>query len=456
MGFNPFGFHLTSVLIHIVNALILYVIVLGLSASLGLAFFTALIFSVHPLLSESVNYISSRSDILLGLFLLLSLFFYARIQGRLLRSRYFYISIICFVAALLSKESALVFPLFLLVYAIVLDKGKKNNLAYFLVSLIYILVRVVVSFKFKYVGHYFPVFSLALTDIKVIAQYASLIFYPFSLHKNWLLPLVTSLKDSGFILSFLACAGMVILAIRWFKKNKLFSFGLFWFFIFIIPSLNIILLPLLNIPPALGKAIISEAWAYLAVMGMILAVCSFLLKAAVYRNAKLIVYIVLILVACFFSGLTVKRNELWAGNPVNFYKDLLWYHPANASIHYNLANAYFQQDLCGEAIKEYQTVVFLNPAHLYARNNLCNAYVKCSKFDQAVSACEELIKINPYIFKAYYNLGAAYFNQGEYAKAIVAYEKAVTLRPDFKEAAEALELVKQKIKSGEKGRREKD
>jgi hypothetical protein len=438
--FNPFGFHLTNIFIHLVNSFLFYAIVFGLSSSLAAAFFAGLIFSIHPLFSEPVNYISSRSDLLLGLFLLLSFMFYIKIRGNMLKNIYFYFSIAFFIAAVFTKESALVFPLFLMAYEILLEKeGRKNLLFYFLIPLSYILARLFLQ-SAQHPMHQFHMVPLLLTDLKIMTCYAGLVFFPFGLHKNWLLPLTHSIADSQFILSFFAVMGAMIFTWRIAKENKLFVFGMLWFLIFIIPVLNSVLLPLLNLPPSSGVVILSEAWVYLAAGGMILALSSFLVKPLL-KGKKIFLWLVLFGSICFYAFLTIGYNKIWSGNSADFYKYQLRYHPFNAEIHYNLANIYSDQDLYNFALDEYSIVLSLNSRHAYARNNIANLYLKMGDFDRSIIECKKAIELDPLLFKAYYNLGRAYFGKREYANSIKAFKYTLMLKPDFKEAKEGLEVV---------------
>ena len=114
-GLRPFGFHLTSVLLHGVNALLCFVVARRMSRSLAVGLIAALLFAVHPSHPEAVAWVTSRKDLLSTAFLLLSLWFYldAR-RGAALRAAPYAASIVCFLAALLSKVSGIALPAFLL------------------------------------------------------------------------------------------------------------------------------------------------------------------------------------------------------------------------------------------------------------------------------------------------------------------------------------------------------
>ena len=107
-GLEPFGYHLTNVLFHIINGVLVYIIILRLGLAWRVALISSCLFLVHPLQTESVSWISSRGDCLFAAFFLLSLYWY--MKGRII------LSYLSFILSLFSKETALSLPLLLLAY----------------------------------------------------------------------------------------------------------------------------------------------------------------------------------------------------------------------------------------------------------------------------------------------------------------------------------------------------
>ena len=118
-GLNPFGFHLTNLLLHIACALVIYFLFcLIFPAAKSIGLITALLFLVHPIQTEAVTYISGRADPQASLFMLLSIFFYIKhsLKTRPKNRPYLLASVVCFILALLSKETALILPLLILLF----------------------------------------------------------------------------------------------------------------------------------------------------------------------------------------------------------------------------------------------------------------------------------------------------------------------------------------------------
>lgn len=114
-GLRPMGYHLGSVLLHGLNAVLCLAVVRRLSRSLAIGFLAALLFALHPSHVEAVAWVSSRKEVLSTTFLLLSLLLYLRARrGEGLRAWPYAASLLFFLAAMLSKVSVVVLPLFLL------------------------------------------------------------------------------------------------------------------------------------------------------------------------------------------------------------------------------------------------------------------------------------------------------------------------------------------------------
>jgi len=130
-GMNPLGYHLTNVLLHTANAIVFYFVALRLLGAAGApagtanrlasalgAAFAALVFAVHPLRVESVAWVTERRDVVSGLFYLMAILAYLRdsdVRNGDSRRRWYWISLGCFVLALLSKAITVTLPIVLVV-----------------------------------------------------------------------------------------------------------------------------------------------------------------------------------------------------------------------------------------------------------------------------------------------------------------------------------------------------
>ncbi|MFA5094889.1 MAG: hypothetical protein WC512_06580, partial [Candidatus Omnitrophota bacterium] len=149
-GLETFGYHLTNIYLHVCNALLVYAIVKRVLGRRAVAFLSAAFFAVHPVNTEAVTYISGRADPLAAFLCLLSMAFYIEycINEASGRMKYYAASAFFFLLAAFSKESALWFPAFMLVYRIYFTgRGKKERPfieigPFVLIAAFYLAIRV--------------------------------------------------------------------------------------------------------------------------------------------------------------------------------------------------------------------------------------------------------------------------------------------------------------------------
>ncbi len=220
-GFNAFGFHLTSVVVHVFNAVLLYAIIARVSSPRVLSLFSALLFGVHPLLAEPVNYISSRSDVLCGFFLLSSMLLYLKIRESGYKDAHMYGAAACFICALLCKESAVVFPLILLAYNRLIERrGIARVIPFFAAAVIFAGAKAALFSGGRHIGSQVPLIKLAFTDLTILARYCAAVFIPWGLHKNWIIPMISSATDPRLIAPCVIFAGTFLVWWKVLKKLK--------------------------------------------------------------------------------------------------------------------------------------------------------------------------------------------------------------------------------------------
>ncbi len=274
---NPFGYHLTSLLLHIVNSALVYLIILAISLSPCIAFITASLFGIAPAISSIVFYTPARSDLLMALFLFLSLWFFIRYRQKG-KSILYAASMVSFALSLICKEMAMMLPLLLMLTLFKpveggCDRRSLRHLKYltpYLVILaIYIGLRVTILNFAKGLN---PIVDLSfpatlplrdrlLTDFKVIFLYLRILVLPIGLHIEWFVEPVRRIFQSGILL-YIAGFIIIILVVKKISdKNKLILFGSLWFLF--------ALLPVLNIYPI--SVLFGEGWLYIPSIGFFIA-----------------------------------------------------------------------------------------------------------------------------------------------------------------------------------------
>ena len=400
--FTP-GYHAINILFHILAVVLVYVLILILFKNRILAVLTSLIFVVHPAHVSVVAYIAGRADAMLLVSLLGCLIFY--IRANYARKQYtfnFVLSIIFYVVALLTKELALIIPFMLIVFdkylrgytAIECQRTPKNRtyIPYFLVSIAYILFRVnSMSFSVEGSIQPAPFLNRLITAPYVLFQYIRIFIFPNDLHMGRSVFVLNNLLDDRLFGALLVMGILGVAAYRIRRQNKSVWFGLVWFVLMILPSLNVFV-PLFYT--------IAENWLYIPSVGLSLVCASFILwiyaylKKQGYKKLSFLAVIVAGILIFSMGAATIRYNATWAN----------------------------------EASLALNTLRF-NPKEFKMYNNLGVTYLGRGELQKAEDAFKSCLKIKPDTGMAYFNLYRVYMAQGKKKDAVQCLRKAEQLDP---------------------------
>src|SRR3989339_1381424 len=247
-GLSPHSYHLINILLHFLNAVLLYLLLgtflkeLSLGKRLGLT----LIFCLHPINTEAVTYISSRSVTMCGFFILSGFYSYIRwLQDK--KTRFYILSLASYIFALMTKEIALILPALILTYEFAHNKAllkeKKGLflrlLPFILITLGYlILIRLTFGEVFGLLGKsksilaIRPYSSNILTQSAVSFFYLYLFFYPFNLCVDHNFPIISSLKDPFGAIPLALIIVLILASLSLKRRLPLIAFSIFWYFFF--------------------------------------------------------------------------------------------------------------------------------------------------------------------------------------------------------------------------------
>lgn len=381
-GKEPLGYHITNTILHLlVGVLLLFFLVL-ITGNVALSFLVALLYVVHPVHTEAVTYMSGRADSLCAIFLLLMCLFQEKYRKALTRvSKVFYYTLIMssFLMALLSKELAVIFPFLLMLCEYCLrDEGAYSPLkprrALFYLPLfaimgVWFIVKNAVVATETMVTHPASLATRLVTVPRLIMDYARLSFLPTGLHMEYKLPFPRSIFQSGYfegLIFIVFFIGVFYYAWREGRRDRdyrIIFFGLAWFFVGLLPYLNIVFQ--LNAPFA-------EHWLYISEMGFILAVVSLCFYYA--RNnawAKRVVLAGCVIAAAAYSIMTVRQNLVWK-DPMTFYTYTIKYAPYSSTTYNNLAVEYIERGDLLYAEELLEKALALDPDYGLAKENLSN------------------------------------------------------------------------------------
>jgi Tfp pilus assembly protein PilF len=473
-GLDVLGYHVANLAIHMLNALLVYFLVVltfrtpFINGTLlkkhdrHIALFSALLFVSHPMQTQAVTYIVQRFALLATMFYLLSLVAY--IKSRLssqkaARFSLYLLSLVSAVLAMKTKQIALTLPLTIALYEFFFFSEKtKRRLIYLVPLLLTMLIipltlidvdrslqEIKVDAGEKTELTNMPRLDYLLTEFRVIVTYLRLLVFPANQNLDYDYPLYNSFLEPPVFLSFLFLMSVLGLGVYCLVRSselgvrsslhhsspithhpsRLIAFGIFWFFLSL--SVESSIIPL---------HVIYEHRVYLPSVGAFLALGTgaFLLMERVKEKAtRKVVVSFLVFAPLVLSAATYARNTVWKSD-ISLWEDVVIKSPQKARGHYNLGGAYESNNLIDKAIEQYRIAVRLKPDLEVAHNNLGTAYRAKGFIDKAIEQYRIALKLTPGYAEAHNNLGNAYLSKGLTDKAIGEYRIAVRLKLDFADA----------------------
>jgi hypothetical protein len=336
-GPAPFGFHVTNVLLHMLNVALLFLFTRGLIADrLGAAddegqarravlaaFAAAALFAVHPMMTEAVGYISGRSDLLSGTCMLLA-FLAVRRWMNTDHARWLAAAMGAAFLALGAKETAVVLPVLLVCYVLFVRQDPVHRRRRYLVMLCAPLIAVAVIaasvrlglFVFvEYAGRVGWQWRYGLTELDVFTRYIALMIAPVSQTIFHAIPATTSFADPRAIVAIgtsLGCAALIVISAR---RRSIVGFGLTWFVLMLVPSALLVMLDR-GEPMAERRVYFASAGLFLAAGHLAGAIRELLARRRPIVRRAVAIAGALVLVS--LAGRTVVRNLVWS-SPI-----LLW------------------------------------------------------------------------------------------------------------------------------------
>jgi hypothetical protein len=332
-GMTPFGFHLSNLVFYLLSLVFLYAAVTRLAQLFNaprpetLAFWTTLLFALHPLHVEVVNFIGARNSILAGLFLFLSLTLSLKSLQENQRGLIWW-ALLCYACATLSKAIVVFYPLFLalLLWLVPGGSAARKTRAWHLAGFVAVTIGMV-AIHLKFAGEsgfaneeilrfgveseWFQIRKALL--ITLFYTRMSIVPYPLTVEYPVDFIFQASLLHQASALGLLILAGVSIWTCR--RNHPLAALGLAWFYIALIPVLN--LFP--------THPVIADRYAYLAVLGFAL-LCAYLI-AATGRTLQHIRVIAVLLVA-LASGVSLARSLDWRSD-LSLWQEAVKAYPAS-------------------------------------------------------------------------------------------------------------------------------
>ena len=436
---NPTGYHVTNLILHIVESLLIWVILRRLS--IPGAFLAAMIFAVHPVNVESVAWISQRKNTMAMLFFLISIIWYlkAELKPALAQNRHYRIgagcwyllSLAAFVLSMLSKGSVAVLPVLLLGIVWWLRPLTRwdlvRSLPFFMVSAVLTAVNV----WFQTHGQEVVIRNVGFAERLlgaggVVWFYLYKAFLPVDLafvYPQW------HIKAGNLLWWLPLVAAIAVTAVLWWYRTSwsrplLFAWGFFC----------VALLPVMGFTDVgfMKYSLVADHYQHIAIIGVIaLAAAGW----GIWRqHGKEKVYWMTTVVAITAVGtltfLTWRQSGLYR-DARTLYQSTVDKNPDCWIGHNNLGKTLFNSGRLHESIVHYKRALQLKPDYPDAYYNMGIALAKLGRLPEAIENFEQTLRIRPDYFKAHNNLGIALIQAGRPEEAIEHYQQALRIKSDY-------------------------
>ncbi len=462
-------YHITSLILHLLNTLLVFYFIWLLSKQQWVAFITALLFAIHPMHVESVAWISELKDLLYTLFFMSAACTYCLFIKKE-KWGFYFLTLLFFLLSTFSKGMAVSFSLLLFVIDYFNDrrftvKVILEKIPFLLLSAVFGTIAILAQKHGKAIDtlNYnfferllFSFYGLLTYVWKLFLPVNLSCYYPYPVKKEGLYPLLLYISPAIILfLSFLVYKSKKI------GKDVLFGFGFF---------ITTIILVLQILP--VGAAIIAERYTYVPYIGLFFIIAkgfNYLIesKSEKLKSFKTPTSILLILFILWCSYLTFQRTKVWHNtialwtDVINKFKDdplaynnraetYFWngdYDRAitdftkgitggieTSSIFYKRGYSYFSAKRYNEAIIDFNRAISLSDASPIVYYKRGYAYYELNMLTEALKDYNYIIKVLPKAADAYYERGLVYYRMKKYKEAILDFNKAIALNVNYPSA----------------------
>lgn len=417
---SAFGFRITNILLHTINSVLVYRLLLRVQWLKSIALPTALIFIVHPLHVESVTWISQRKDLLFSTFFLLSLLAYLNFLSSS-GKRYFASSVLFFILSSLSKPTAVSLVLIIpLIHWASNEKSTKKILicnipfALFGAPVIYLNYLAQAEVGLLRTLDQYPILIKIALPFYGIGYYAFSFIFPFQLSPKHFYPPV--FLTSEWILTGFGLA-LVMLAFYMGWRRKSLAAGPVFYLLCLIPVLKII---------PTGNDIVSDRYAYLPILGLVVIAFE-IFQLSTKRSFILWIFTcvwVLILIP-----VSRKYTDVWS-DEYSIWNHVVLKNPHHSVGYLERGRAYLRRGEIQHALSDLEKSRQTDPTNAIVYNQLGVAYQQGGSWQQAMQNYNSALAKDRDLAEAWANRGTLNFQTGEIQKALYDFKQALRLKPD--------------------------
>ncbi len=454
-GLDSGQHHMTSVLFHILNTLLLFFVFMRMTGILWRSAFIAALFALHPLHVESVAWVAERKDVLSAFFWMLTMWSYIRYAERPGFNRYLAV-LIFFTLGLMSKPMLVTLPLVLLLIdfwplqriSFGRTEGSsvmpwaaflrliKEKVPLFVLAGASSVVTIAVQQKGGSIGSLdaIPLYARIANAAVSYAQYAGKAFWPQSLAAFYPHPGTPPWWQVGG--ACLIILLVTVLAIRNLKTHPYLAVGWAWFLGTLVPVIGLV---------QVGLQAMADRYTYIPLIGVFVMIVWGGAEFRARRGFKrYIVGFPAAAILLILMTVTYRQVGYWR-NSMTLFNHTLAATIANPVAHNNLGHALDKQGRQDEAMKHYYEALQIKPDYDDAHNNLAVVFVKQGRLKEGIKHYKEALRINPDCLEAHFNLAQALAEDGKWAESLTHYHEVLRLDPSDVEAYNNAGLILERM-----------
>jgi protein O-mannosyl-transferase len=448
-GLQPGKHHLTSLMFHIANSLLLFMVFKWMTGAFWRSAFVAMLFAIHPINVDSVAWVAERKNVVSTFFWMLTMLTYVYYTRKPALYKYL-LTLLMYALGLLTKPMLVTLPFVLLLldywplkrffYGQLSGNGKGGRtkiempefkrfslfhlivekIPFFILSGLSIVLSSLSVQKKGALASFVPMDLRISNALVSYVKYIGNMIWPQGLTVFYPYPRMVPMWEVIGALFFLV--GISVFAIRSIQRAPYFIIGWLWFLGTFVPVLGLVQTGLW---PAMA-----DRFAYVPLIGLFMIfawgvphICQNRSCHKIWFSAS-VAFLLVILIT-----VTWKQIGHWK-NTITLFEHNLRFTSDNHVAHNNLGTALDEQDRTEEAIEHYLHALRIKPDYVEAHNNLGNALNEQNRTEEAIEHFLKVLRINPEYARAHSNLGIALHKQGRSKEAIEHFLKALRIKPD--------------------------
>jgi len=471
-GLEPFGYHMTSLIIHVLNSILVFLVLYRLTGHPWRSLAVAVLFALHPLRVESVSWVSERKDVLSAFFWLLTMVAYAR-YVRMKTAASYLLVVITFAMGLMSKPVVVTLPAALLL----LDywplrrlnwRAVWEKLPLFALSIVCVVLTIAAQQSGGAVQiDSIPLFERAANSLVAYVHYLVLTVWPSDLSPWYSHPSLEgpSLSPWYVLGATVFILGVTALTLLWGNRRRYLPVGWFWFLGTLVPMIGLL---------QVGRQGMADRYTYIPHIGLFLLIVWVIAELPVWKSLRLRAFGIALTAGLVLtlSALTWRQTMIWHSNltlwsytvdrsPYAFIahqalglellrlkrydEALIAFERANSirpeipQVHFKLGALFSHKRDFNNAVHHFREAVALQPDSARYHHSLAKTFLKMGQREEARESVEHALALHPGYAEAHNTLGQILLAEGKPEEAVREFRAALLARPKYSAARRYLE-----------------